>query len=199
MNKFLSPALFGTHVQTQFRCSQDQDPIRRFQENQLSENDEQWHRLVPEEARASLPEKEVKRQAVIFEIIKSEKEYVADLEALQDVSSIFSRVHRPLITLGGIDRFSSPHSSTSACRLSISKSRLSSAMKSFPISTGSWRMNIAFLLHCMSDSGSSTLSLHLLRTLSSMLSLPSGRTTNPISRWAIHLILKPGEDSKHQW
>jgi hypothetical protein len=35
---------------------------------------------------ASLPEKEVKRQAVIFEIIKSEKEYVADLEALQDVS-----------------------------------------------------------------------------------------------------------------
>jgi hypothetical protein len=67
-------------------CSPDQDAIRRFQENQLRESDEEWHRLVPEEARASLPEKEVKRQAVIFEIIKSEKDYVADLEALQDVS-----------------------------------------------------------------------------------------------------------------
>ena len=74
-----------TDIQAQF-CSQDQDPIRRFQENQLRESDEEWHRLVPEVARASLPEKEVKRQNVIFEIIKSEKEYVADLEALQDVS-----------------------------------------------------------------------------------------------------------------
>lgn len=85
--------IWGTHLQARSRCSQDQDPIRRFQENQLSENDEQWHRLVPEEARTSLPEKEVKRQGVIFEIIKSEKEYVADLEALQDVSSILSRVY----------------------------------------------------------------------------------------------------------
>jgi hypothetical protein len=52
----------------------------------LRESDEKWHRLVPEEAHTSLPEKEVKRQALIFEIIKSEKDYVADLEALQDVS-----------------------------------------------------------------------------------------------------------------
>ena len=48
---------------------------------------------MPEEARKSLPEKEVKRQGVSFEIIKSQKEYVADLEALQDVSSILSRVY----------------------------------------------------------------------------------------------------------
>ena len=142
---------------------------------------------MPEEARASLPEREVKRQGVIFEIVKSEKEYVADLEALQDVSSVSSCVHRPLIALGVIDRSSSLRSSTSACRLSISKSRPSSAMKSFTISTRSWGTSIAFLLRCMSDSGSSTLSLRLLRTLSSMLCLPSEKTTNPISRWAIHL------------
>ena len=82
---------------TQFRYTQDQYSIRRFQGTQLSESDEQWDRLVPEEARTSLPEDEVKRQGVIFEIIKSGKEYLADLEVLQDVSSILSRVHSPLI------------------------------------------------------------------------------------------------------
>ena len=184
---------------TQSRFNQNQDPIRRFQENQLSESEEEWHRLVPEEARASLPEREVKRQAVIFEIIRSQKEYVADLEALQDVRSILSRVHKPLITLGVIDRFTSLRSSTSVYQLSISKSRPSSAKKSFPISTESWRTNVAFLLRCMGDSGDSTLSSCLLRTLPSILCLPSGRTTSPISRWAIHLKLYSGEGSKYQW
>ena len=122
---------------TQSRFRQDQDSIRRFQENQLSESDEQWHRVVPEDARASLPKREIKRQALIFEIIRSEKEYVADLEALRDVSAILSRVHRPLITLRVIDSFTSLRSSTSACRLSTSKGSLNSAMKSFPISAGS--------------------------------------------------------------
>ena len=60
---------------------------------------------MPEEARTSLSESEVKRQTAIFEIIKTEKEYVADLEAPRDVSSILSGVHRPLIALGVIDRF----------------------------------------------------------------------------------------------
>ena len=184
---------------TQSRFSQDQDPIRRFQENQLSEIGEEWHRLVPEEARASLPEREVKRQAVIFEIIRSQKEYVAELEVLQDVRSILSRVHKPLITLGVIDRFTSLHSSTPVYRLSISKGRPSSAKKSFPISTESWRTNVAFLSRCMGDSGGCTLSLRLLQTLSSILCSLSGRTTNPISRWVIHLKLCSGEGSKHQW
>ena len=173
-------------MSTKSRYNQDQDSIRRFQENQLSESDEQWHELVPEETRASLPESEVKRQSAVFEIIKTEKEYVADLEDLQDVSSTLSRVRRPLIALGAIDSFSSLRSSTPGCPLSISKSRPSSAIKSFPISTGSWRTSIACLLRCMSDSGSSTLSSRLLRTSSSIMCLPSGRTTTPISRWAVH-------------
>ena len=104
---------------TQSRHNKDQDSIRRFQQNQLSENDEEWYEFVPEEARASLSESEVKRQTAIFEIIKSEKEYVADLETLQDVSSILSHVHRPLIALGVIDRSSSNRSSTSAHRLLV--------------------------------------------------------------------------------
>lgn len=99
MRVILSPRSVGPIFRPQF-CSQDPDPIRKFQENQLRENDEEWHRLVPEEARSSLPEKERKRQAVIFEVIKSEKEYVADLQALQDVSLILSSGDSPLTALG---------------------------------------------------------------------------------------------------
>lgn len=67
-------------------CSLDQDTIKKFQAGKLSENDEEWARLVDAEAKASLPPREVKRQAVIFEVIKSEKDYVSDLEVLRDVS-----------------------------------------------------------------------------------------------------------------
>ena len=74
---------------------------------------------MPEEARASLSASEVKRQTAIFAIIKTEKVYVAVLEASRDVGSILSGVHRPLIALGVIDRFSSHRSSTSAHRLLV--------------------------------------------------------------------------------
>ncbi|KAG8827986.1 hypothetical protein FRC19_010494 [Serendipita sp. 401] len=74
---------FRTEVFAQL--SLDQDTIKKFQEGKLSENDEEWHRLVDPEARAALPDKEVKRQSVLFEVIKSEKDYVADLELLHDV------------------------------------------------------------------------------------------------------------------
>jgi RHO1 GDP-GTP exchange protein 1/2 len=50
------------------------------------DNDEEWHRLVDPEARATLPPKEAKRQSVLFEVIKSEKDYVSDLVVLQEVS-----------------------------------------------------------------------------------------------------------------
>ncbi|KZS88061.1 hypothetical protein SISNIDRAFT_460111 [Sistotremastrum niveocremeum HHB9708] len=62
-----------------------EESLYRFQEGTLPEPDNQWHRLVPQEARDSLPGKEVQRQSVIFELINSEKEYVSDLEILQDV------------------------------------------------------------------------------------------------------------------
>ncbi|KAH9839689.1 Dbl-like domain-containing protein [Rhodofomes roseus] len=40
----------------------------------------EWHNLVSEEFRKSLPKKEAKRQSIIFELIKGEMEYVKDLE-----------------------------------------------------------------------------------------------------------------------
>ncbi|KAG8831244.1 hypothetical protein FRC17_003440 [Serendipita sp. 399] len=77
-----SPSL---RVEAFAQLSLDQDAIKKFQQGKLAENDEEWHRLVDPEARAALPDKEVKRQSVLFEVIKSEKDYVADLELLHDV------------------------------------------------------------------------------------------------------------------
>jgi hypothetical protein len=75
--------------------SLDQDAIKKFQQGLLLENDQEWHRLVDPEARSALPEKEVKRQSVLFELIKSEKDYVADLEILKDVrtSNQYAKLH----------------------------------------------------------------------------------------------------------
>jgi len=51
----------------------------------LAEADQQWHRLVPDEARDALGKKEVQRQSVLFEVFTAEREYVADLEAVEEV------------------------------------------------------------------------------------------------------------------
>ncbi|CAG7852613.1 Rho1 guanine nucleotide exchange factor 1 [Serendipita indica DSM 11827] len=64
----------------------DQDAIKKFQEGKLNPNDEEWHRLVDPEARNALPNKEVSRQNVLFEVIKSEKDYVQDLEIMRDAT-----------------------------------------------------------------------------------------------------------------
>jgi hypothetical protein len=59
--------------------------LLRFQEGKLRIEDQEWHRLVPEEAQGVLGKKEVRRQSVIFEIIKGERDYVNDLELVQQV------------------------------------------------------------------------------------------------------------------
>lgn len=59
--------------------------LLRFQAGELQEKDQAWHRLVPEEARDALGKKEVHRQSVLFEVFKSEREYVSDLETVQEV------------------------------------------------------------------------------------------------------------------
>ncbi|KAF8910664.1 hypothetical protein CPB84DRAFT_1842646 [Gymnopilus junonius] len=62
-----------------------EEGLRRFQAGELPEKDQEWHRLVPTEARDALGKQEVQRQSVIFEVIKSEREYVADLETVEEV------------------------------------------------------------------------------------------------------------------
>ena len=62
-----------------------EEGLRKFQSRELAEGDEEWYRLVPPEAREVLDKKEVQRQSILFEIIKSEREYVLDLELVKEV------------------------------------------------------------------------------------------------------------------
>ena len=62
-----------------------EEGLRKFQVGELADADSEWHRLVPPEAREVLDRKEVQRQSILFEIIKSEKDYVADLELVKEV------------------------------------------------------------------------------------------------------------------
>ncbi|KAF7312263.1 hypothetical protein MIND_00239300 [Mycena indigotica] len=64
---------------------QSEEGLRGFQSGKLAEKDEEWHKLVPPETLNMLGKREVQRQSVIFEVFKSEREYVADLEAIEQV------------------------------------------------------------------------------------------------------------------
>ncbi|KAI0342848.1 hypothetical protein BDW22DRAFT_1357379 [Trametopsis cervina] len=61
------------------------EALRQFQAHQLKSDDEEWHVIVPAEARQVLDKKEVARQSFLFEFIKSERDYVRDLELVQEV------------------------------------------------------------------------------------------------------------------
>lgn len=61
-----------------------EEALRRFQTGELLDKDQAWHRLVPSEARESLGKKEVQRQSVLFELFKAEREYVSDLETVEE-------------------------------------------------------------------------------------------------------------------
>ena len=75
----------GLLIQTCSHRLQSEEGLRLFQTGKLLGEDQEWHRLVPLEARDALGKKEVQRQSVLFEVVKAEREYVADLEAVEDV------------------------------------------------------------------------------------------------------------------
>ena len=54
--------------------------LRKFQSNQLHDDDRYWHTVVPEDGQKRLSSKEQGRQKEIFGIIASEQHYVSDLE-----------------------------------------------------------------------------------------------------------------------
>ncbi|KAF5341704.1 hypothetical protein D9611_001832 [Ephemerocybe angulata] len=62
-----------------------EENILRFQKGELPEPDQEWHKLVPEEALQALEDSEIKRQGIIFELLKAERDYVADLETIEEV------------------------------------------------------------------------------------------------------------------
>lgn len=62
-----------------------EEGLRLFQKDRLPEADQEWYRLVPREARDVLGKNEVKRQSILFEVFRSEKDYVIDLELVREV------------------------------------------------------------------------------------------------------------------
>lgn len=62
-----------------------EEGLRRFQAGRLAEKDEEWHQLVPPEAQEALGKNEVERQSVLFELFKSERDYVEDLKLVTEV------------------------------------------------------------------------------------------------------------------
>ncbi|KZT73684.1 hypothetical protein DAEQUDRAFT_808316 [Daedalea quercina L-15889] len=64
---------------------ESEEDLRRFQAGELPENDQEWYKLVPPSAREVLDKREVTRQSILFEIIKSEKDYVNDLLLVKEV------------------------------------------------------------------------------------------------------------------
>lgn len=71
-------------VWIRYRLESDEG-LMRFQNGQLQEKDEEWHLLVPPEAREALGKREVERQSVLFEVFKSERDYVYDLRLIREV------------------------------------------------------------------------------------------------------------------
>ncbi|KAG8890813.1 hypothetical protein FRB98_004858 [Tulasnella sp. 332] len=69
----------GSHTHAQ------DERIEEFQEGALPEEDEEWHKLCSPELRNSLPKSEVQRQSTIFEVIKSERDYVLDLQMIESI------------------------------------------------------------------------------------------------------------------
>ena len=63
-----------------------QEGIERFQEGDLPDEDEEWYKLTLDSAREALDKKEVQRQSAIFEVVKSEKDYVMDLQMIEQVT-----------------------------------------------------------------------------------------------------------------
>ena len=81
---------------SKFHSLDAEEALSRFQAGELKENLQEWHLLVTPEACDALGKVEVQRQSVLFEIIKSERDYVADLEAVEQVCG--SLIHSVPIT-----------------------------------------------------------------------------------------------------
>jgi hypothetical protein len=97
------------------------DGLSLFQSGDLPDRDEEWHKLAPPEAREALGEKEVQRQSVLFELFKSERDYVHDLELVEEVLSNSMGTDRYLIRAAGFHI--SPKRCVAACDISRPSSR----------------------------------------------------------------------------
>jgi hypothetical protein len=62
--------------------------LQLFQSGKIPESEQEWDRFVPPQALEALGKKEAERQSVLFEVFKSELDYVNDLQIIKDVRAI---------------------------------------------------------------------------------------------------------------
>ncbi|KAF7986494.1 hypothetical protein HWV62_31305 [Athelia sp. TMB] len=74
-----------------------EEALAKFQADDLPDRDEEWHKIVPKEAREALGDREVQRQSVLFEVFKSERDYVHDMELIEEVFANPLRIADPPI------------------------------------------------------------------------------------------------------
>jgi hypothetical protein len=59
--------------------------LESFQAGNVPESQQEWAQFVPPQALEALGKREVERQSALFEVFKSELDYVNDLQIVQDV------------------------------------------------------------------------------------------------------------------
>ena len=69
----------GSHIQ---------HGLELFQSGKTPESEQEWSRFVPPQTLEALGKNEVERQSVLFEVVKSELDYVNDLQVIRDVRAI---------------------------------------------------------------------------------------------------------------
>lgn len=71
-----------------FHIQHDLSGLELFQSGLTPESEQEWSRFVPPETLETLGKNEVERQSVLFEVVKSELDYVNDLQIIRDVRAI---------------------------------------------------------------------------------------------------------------
>ncbi|KIL67598.1 hypothetical protein M378DRAFT_9368 [Amanita muscaria Koide BX008] len=104
---YLGDHSFESLVDDGVRVSLDaEEAVKLFQRGELPESGQEWHKMVPKEAIEAFGKQEVQRQSVIFELFKAERDYVADLRAVQDLFiNGLRNATQPIIMLSNLQDF----------------------------------------------------------------------------------------------
>jgi len=106
-SKIHSPEQVGFQFQNDLsKLSLDSEAgLQLFQSGKIPESEQEWDRFVPPQALEALGKKEAERQSVLFEVFKSELDYVNDLQIIKDVyiTPLLSPPHEVMSEEEGMD------------------------------------------------------------------------------------------------
>ena len=74
------PILFSSHLNSSSHLVEN--GLTQFQNSNLLNRDKEWH-IAPGKAQEAPGDHEVQQQSTLFEVIKSERDYVHDMELIK--------------------------------------------------------------------------------------------------------------------